>query len=141
MNVGGEALRTLPYYSEVVAAWARINSEIYRAWIYGSYAVGEPRHDSDLDVAIKFATDATRKFGIDQFWRDHQKRLEDQLQALVGRVRVQLEMYDRYHGKVAYRAIISHGIRPAYKRPRELQTSPVFFLSRLEIQLALATSK
>ncbi|MCM5547161.1 nucleotidyltransferase family protein, partial [Xanthomonas hortorum] len=113
---GIRPLQTLSDHSNVISSWAAVNPEIHRAWIFGSYATGKARPDSDLDVAIDIVPEATCKYGIVAFWFDHHTRLEKQLQQCVGSVKVQLEMYHRYHGSIVYRAINSAGISPVYRR-------------------------
>ncbi|MFD0325619.1 nucleotidyltransferase family protein [Lysobacter gummosus] len=123
-------LKSYLHYALIVNTWAEAKPVINRAWIFGSYAAGQARLDSDLDVAIEIATEATRKYGIKAFWFDHHTDFQEQLQALAAEVPVQLEMYHRYHGGIVYRAINSNCIRPVYKRPRGRHVDPVSRISK-----------
>ena len=103
----------------MVALWAERSPEVSRAWIFGSYANESARPESDLDVAIEITAEVIIKIGVEKFWYRHHSRLQEQLQRLVGKVPVQLEMYHRYYGAIVYQAINSNKLKPVYRRSKK----------------------
>ncbi|WP_074930455.1 nucleotidyltransferase family protein [Paenacidovorax caeni] len=109
-------------FAYLIAIWAQSTPEIKRAWVFGSYAYGRPRPDSDLDVAIEILPRAIDHWGLFTFWMRHGDRLQADLRHqfadIFPRLEVNVELYHRYWGKVAYAAIVHEQIPPAYRRPR-----------------------
>ncbi len=105
----------------LVATWAQSAPEIKRAWIFGSYAYGTPRADSDLDVAIEIQPDAIDHWGLFTFWMRHGDRLQAALRLQFAdefpSLEVNLELYHRYWGKIVYAAISQRKLAPLYRRP------------------------
>ena len=106
-------------FQSLVADWAASTSEAKRVWIFGSYAYGTPTPASDLDVAIEIAPSAIDHWGIYTFWARHGDRLEATLRQHFSPVwptlEVNLELYHRYHGRIAYDAICQRRLAPVYK--------------------------
>lgn len=104
-----------------MATWAQSAPEIKRAWIFGSYAYGTPRADSDLDVAIEIQPDAIDHWGLFTFWMRHGDRLQAALRLQFAdefpSLEVNLELYHRYWGKIVYAAISQRKLAPLYRRP------------------------
>ena len=108
-------------FQNMVADWASATPEVKRAWIFGSYAYGAPRPDSDLDVAIEVAPDAVDHWGLFTFWMRHGDRLQAALRLHFAdefpSLEVNLELYHRYWGKIVYAAISQRKLAPLYRRP------------------------
>ena len=112
---------TLAKYGVLIAAWDSATTEVKRAWIFGSYAYGSPRSDSDLDVTVEIHPAAIDHWGMFTFRARHGDRLEMDLRHCFSQefpsLEVNLELFHRYHGTPAYRAICDRRLVPVYKRP------------------------
>lgn len=107
--------------AQLVRTWAQSTPEIKRVWIFGSYAYGTPRADSDLDVAVEILPAAIDHWGLFTFWMRHGDRLQadlrDQFADDFPGLEVNLELYHRYWGKIPYAAICQRRLAPLYRRP------------------------
>ncbi|WP_407645087.1 nucleotidyltransferase family protein [Diaphorobacter caeni] len=114
-------------FKDLILQWARCRDEVKRAWIFGSYAYGTPCPGSDLDVAIEISPSAIDHWGIFTFWMRHGSRLEEDLRnrfrAHWPMLEVNLELFHRYYGKIAYSAICQRRLAPVYRQPKSLDRS------------------
>ena len=76
----------------IIAKWAREQPLIKKAYIFGSYARGDWRIDSDIDVAVEIEK---RQNDENKFttWIAEKGNLQDSLQKLLP-IQLQLERYD-----------------------------------------------
>jgi predicted nucleotidyltransferase len=92
--------------SRIVGEWADGNEYVAEVWLFGSYAKGTQRPESDIDLAVKIrGRDGETPSGV---WSGDRARWEFELAGLLFRP-VQIEMLDPDFAPNVVEACQEHG--------------------------------